>query len=167
MAMDWIVGWWSTAYSTSAGTAVYLQLISGSELEDKGDNLVVERIVGQYYFANADATGASHLMHTRIVVRPEALPAGPFVNDITTADGAEERFLWHKVHKADLEGFGTGAANLGMLCHPEWSHLDVKVNRRMGDNDVLLFIFQPTVGFFGETNDVFNYAAWIRVLVKY
>jgi len=161
MSVDWIVGWWSTNApgQSSAGSAVYYQLITPDELEDKGDSLRVVRVVGQFYLENVDDT-VPLMLHCRLVVRPSD-GTTPYTASIQPADMAEEKLMWHKVIR-----LLPSQTNFETSDHPEWSHLDVTVKRALNDNEVLLFIMEPITDFTESALDIFKYAAWLRVLVS-
>lgn len=163
MALDWIVGWWSeTTNLTAAFQQVQLTLITLNELEDKGDSLRVERVIGQYYIENNDSDFGV-LVHARIVVRPSHPALGAWSMPIYDAEGAEEKLMWHKVHYLGGRGSNMG----GPGSHPEWSHIDVKVNRALNDNEELLLILESGAPFHdAEEAGQFRYAAWLRVLVS-
>lgn len=163
MSIDWIVGWWSESTNLQAAfEQTQLTLITLNELEDKGDSLRVERVIGQYYLENIDSVNGV-LCHVRLVVRPSHPALGAWEMPITDAEGAEEKLMWHKVHY--LGGRGTNVG--GPSAHPEWSHIDVKVNRSLNDNEELLLIIECGPPFHDpEEQGQVRYAAWIRVLVK-
>jgi len=161
--MDWLVGWWTEQAEPSLPSAtgqVILPLVSDADLASYEDDVIVERVIGQYLLANP-GTGDSYHIHARLTVRPES-DVGVWSASIENFTMADEKFLWHKIHVLSPQ-----TRNMGPDVHPEWSHLDVRVNRKVEELERLCLIFEPTT-LFGATpgTDPFNYAAWIRVLVK-
>jgi len=173
VAKDWITGWWSTSTGTSVNQDVVLTLITSSELEDKGDSLRVERVIGQFCITNTNnetAPSAPLLVHCRLVTRPSEITNGPYLPDISLAENAEEFFMWHKVlmlPSYNVMGDIMPRNNMEPRMHPEWSHIDCKVKRALNNNEELLLTFQPVLDFFGASDTgSFSWAAWIRVLVS-
>lgn len=157
--MDWVVGWWTEQIELpQAAGQVILPLIGDAELASYEDDVIVERVIGQYLLANPSATGDAVHLHARLTVRPES-DVGIWSASIENFVMADEKFLWHKVHI-----LSPASRNLAPDIHPEWSHLDVRVNRKVEELERLCLIFEPSTLF--GTATTFNYAAWIRVLVK-
>lgn len=165
--MDWVVGWWSDVPPSALTGQVVFSLLSAADLDKYEDGLIVERIIGQYnVFVDQPDPGTVHL---RIVVRPEDPTVGGtgyFSMGIQEFPQAEEPFLWHKVITCPA-----GVNSMSVLRHPEWSHLDVRVNRALNDLDRLLLIAEGgdlLAGVPGGGTPVrYRLQAWIRVLVKH
>lgn len=166
--LDWHIGWWDIDGAVglneeTGASGVILPLINSAELEKYEDDLLVERVIGQYFIWNL--TDASVLFMCRLEVQTEDETG--FASSLWDASTADRPFMWHKVLL--LPPFGTNMGNVDHDMHPEWSHLDVKVNRRLSDVQTLQFIIDPRGSAplnMGAT-DNWRYAAWIRVLVKH
>lgn len=154
--LDWHVGWWSEDGLTTGAQSqqVVLTLITDAELLQYEDDLIVERVIGQYLLLNNSETPT--IAHLRLAVRPENETA-VFTLDTEQSINADEQFMWHKVQYLE------GNANNMNAQHPEWSHIDCRVNRRLQGLDRLVL----TLDFMdGLVTNPFAFGAWIRVLVK-
>lgn len=165
--LDWVVGWWSEDLNGFAtdGDTVELELLSQGDLDMYEDNVVVERVVGQFWLQNQSPDNRL-VVAMRLAVRQAFNDGVGVVNvDLFNFSNAEEPFLWHKV--IDLESLNDAQAGVGSNTnmrpdhHPEWSHIDCRVNRSLGDLDRLILEIDPLF-----VTSRFFYAAWIRVLVK-
>lgn len=155
--LDWLVGWWTEKEELgSASAQVILPLVSDADLVQYEDDCIVERVVGQYYLEAG--TSGTTLVHTRLTVRPES-DVGIWSASISNFHMADEKFLWHKVH-----ALTASTRNLAPDIHPEWSHIDCRVNRKLEELQRLVFIFEPETVLSAETN--FKWGVWIRVLVR-
>lgn len=155
--LDWLVGWWTDEGELgSASAQVILPLVSDADLADFEDDCIVERVIGQYYL-EAGTGGTVHL-HSRLVVRPES-DVGIWSASIANFTMADEQFLWHKVH-----AMTASTRNLAPDIHPEWSHIDCRVNRKLEGLERLCLIFEPTTVLSTETT--YKWGAWLRVLVR-
>lgn len=171
--LDWVMGHWSEVDPVTGdvdsftipcdGTLVTLQLIADADLADHSDDMIVERVVGQYLLSYNGTAPAVGFCAMRMSVRPEdpgAAILSTWQAPITSAVMADEKFMWHKQHV-----IGAGTRNLAPDIHPEWSTLDVRVNRRLEELDRLCLMFQATTGG-GFDATVFSAQAWLRVLVR-
>lgn len=157
--LDWVIGWWSEGYATEVGPTL-LSLIGLPELAEYEHDLVIERVIGQYYIQNL-TTSDVVTVHTRLYTTEVNGAGSAPVYNLNLFDDANQQFMWHKVHVLDVaENFG--ARNMFSAAHPEWSHIDVKVNRKLGDLEELRFHIQPM-----EAAAEYAYAAWIRVLIRH
>lgn len=163
-SLDWVVGWWFEGMASNiVGTETVLSLVGLPELEVYENDLIIERVVGQYKLVNMDTAGNPTVMHARLYttsVDGTGVGPGYIISDFATA---EQQFMWHKVHYLEAASSSPEAAtNMASTLHPEWSHLDVKVNRRLGDLEELRLQFQTW-----SNDQGYQYAAWIRVLVRH
>lgn len=168
--LDWITGWWTEVtasgpdwFTVSPFTTPMLQLVSDADLREHGDDVVVERVIGQYMLESDAGNDTSGIVHMRLVVRPEdpaAVVTPVWAAPITTSAMAEERFLWHKVHYLN-----NGTRQLAPDIDPEWSHLDCRVNRRLQELDRLVLIWQ-LMPFAAGVEQTYRCGAWIRVLIS-
>lgn len=160
MQLDWHVGWWSESLVNTTDVE-NLDLINLADLDKYEDDIIVERVVGQY-FLRSNATDGPHLFATRLYTCDTAQSESGVNLNLFLFDDADYAFMWHKVQVLDMLG-NAGSQNMfSSASHPEWSHIDVKVNRRLSDMKLLRFridSFTPDVSF--------TYGAWIRVLVKH
>lgn len=194
MALDWIMGFWheGTLSSINDGQQIIFQLVDVADLDES--DLYVERIVGQYFYG-AFTTGGEDphsvtavYTHTRVVVRPEDQTTGAVWNaPIAPAANAEEKFLWHKVHRWPYVGggaagpagsymtnFGGGIQDFSgqtsgppLFVHPEWSHVDIRVGRKLDELSRLCWVISHhnAGGIAGQVSSL-TIGLWIRVLVK-
>lgn len=183
---DWVVGWWSERQKGSGATCSshlqtfsindqqmsIIQLLNDADLAEHTDDVLVERVVGQYMLAFApDLSDEEHTscgVHMRLTTRPEDADTGAvFAARISPYKNADEKFMWHKVHI-----LGEGAPALYPQHHPEWSHIDVKVNRRVEELERLVLLVEPFPIVGVEAGDecsihvAIRMAAWLRVLVS-
>lgn len=158
--VDWNIGWWTDSEIGFNNSQVIYELISDQQLEVYEDDCIVERVVGQYLIANVN-TSDSLLMHIRLCVRPEGT-SGPFAATIRLFEMADEQFMWHKTILIP-----PASTNLFPGAHPEWSHLDCRVNRKLEGRDRLCLIFEPDNAVLNPATAAnFQIAHWMRVLVK-
>jgi len=173
--LDWVMGHWSEydpgdgmldSFTVPLdGTLVTLQLIADADLADHQDDIIVERVIGQYLLNCTLATTSSvGYCAMRMAVRPEdpgAAILSTWQAPITSAVMADEKFMWHKQHILNH-----GTRNLAPDVHPEWSTLDVRVNRRLQELERLCLMFQGTTGGGFSATSSMTCQAWIRVLCK-
>lgn len=191
MAMDWILGWWddpacSTSDAPPYGLQEYegpvhvlLDLVTAAQLEQYGDTVIVERIVGNYLLYNR--SDYSFLMNVRCQVTQPNQVFGQSYYNIWDGEYADDRFLWQKISALALDASNMANSNWGIHQHPEFNTLDIRVNRRLSDMDNLSLIFAPRCApssvaaglpnFYGlpfdEGFDRWYLGAWIRVLIKF
>lgn len=184
MKTDWIVGWWSTIQDDNGdpvddgwfaggplAQSARFQLISTGELYDYEDDIIVERVVGQFLVINS-SSGRTLPLHMRLEVEDEQLAsAGVSTFDLFDINNADRPFMWHKlllVPPGDVTNMNANQS------HPEWGHIDCRVNRRMSNVQQLVLRIQtiPLDYTFGPYNamtgtDLWWFGAWLRVLVKH
>lgn len=160
---EWVVGWWSEGLSVVTSTIELIDLIGLPEMDTYENDVLVERVVGQYYVQNLE-TASVMVLHTRLACRETNGDGETAVINLTLFDDARESFMWHKVHILD-QGTNFGARNMFSAAHPEWSHIDCKVNRKMSDLQCLRFHFQTMLP--AVITEGFTWGAWIRVLIKH
>lgn len=157
--LDWHVGWWSDELLVAdQSQQVVLTLVTSGELLNYEDDVIVERVVGQLLIINS-GTEVGLACHARLAVRPENESA-IFTLDMTLPDGAEEPFMWHKVLT-----LGPGGSNMLASAHPEWSHIDCRVNRKLEGLDRLVLCLE-TIPALVDGEAEWRIGAWIRVLLK-
>lgn len=155
--LDWVVGFWSEALSTGQDSTI-LPLVDEAQLLDYEDDLVVERVVGQYFLRNL--TEQTQLIACRLYETDVANGGSPPWN-LWSFEDADQMFMWHKIHLLDVTA-NFGSRNMFSAAHPEWSHIDCRVNRRLHDMKELRFHIDALTPL-----TVYEWGAWIRVLVKH
>lgn len=176
MALDWVVGFWhgSTPTTVMVGNQVIFQLLNSADLDEHEDQVVVERVVGQYRyrFTHEEPTEAG-LVHTRLTVRPENTATGAVFNaPIAPQAMVEEKFMWHKVHFFSYDATAGSARvdnmfseRTSMFQHPEWNHVDCRVKRRVEELDRLCWVVEPVQPAAGVGGSL-EIWLWLRVLVR-
>jgi len=201
MRFDWLEGAFRQLHDPVVDDVLFVgpqslgfvfQLVDSAQLEAKGDNCLVQRVVGSMYHSvsrRLSGTGdlqAGVTLYERIYVtdvdasgQPEALHAMENAVDFDRSWAWErQRPLmalnalgesWQQggptafVKAMALQGHGLGQ-------DPGWTHLDLKFKRRLKDREVLVYdcqyTFPPGAGQ-GFTGDVILCAPRLRVGVIY
>lgn len=158
---DWLTLWWNESISSAVDT-VNLELVGDPELSMYDDDLVVDRIIGQFYLANTTSGGTSQFFAARVYDTDFSGNTGAVITpNLWVLNDADQRFLWHKVMVLDGSG-NAGAKNMfSSASHPEWSHVDIRVNRRLGDLRGLYWKFDALT-----VTASFDYGLWLRAWVR-
>lgn len=108
------------------------------------DEVMTKRVVGDIVFRGALLQDHSLLIHERIRVglRDDGGVMSFFANDFQEASQANEPFLWERVQTFEAEANVAFMWPAGPLSHPGYSHVDVRVARRLSREQVLVYSVQ-------------------------
>lgn len=161
-------------------------LIDGPDLEDKGDTLRVERVVGSVWYKAISAAGWNAYLGIaeRIYVAELDFNNNTTIHALWNAGDLDRDFLWERRRVLGPE-YLTGY-NFQCLCtgeavpstwefnshnsDPYWTQVDVRVARRLKDREVLCY--QVSIvdlkGLQVDPGDItLHIGAWMRVGVRF
>ncbi len=154
---------------TAAGGAEDEQqtaLISKAELEDLDDNIKIKRVVGEIYFFFQAADGSSalplmQLTQGLVINRTSQAPTFSFA---TATAAQDDPWIWLRNYMlvgSQQSSEGGTASHLEDAGGLMAAHLDVPVNRRLGEGDQLFLVSQAHVS--GAT--AWNCFIWRRLRI--
>lgn len=120
-------------------------LITQAELEDLDDNVKIKRLVGEMYFFFQAQDGASALslmqLTQGIVINNAAASANYFFASPT--DAQDNPWIWlrnYMLTGTEVSNEGGNTANVEDAGGFMTAHIDLPINRRLGEGDRLLLV---------------------------
>jgi len=105
------------------------------------NEVATTRVVGQVLIVGPDSP-VLIVERIRVGILDNAGLTAFFTGDFTDGQGANEPFLWQRVSlvgSAQLDGEADASRNMGPLAHPFWSVVDVRVGRRIRQDQALFY----------------------------